>query len=83
MNIIELKEKLDEMEINPNFYSLDEGLYPDRLILLKNHTVFEVFYFDERGNKEKKQIFTNEKDACKYVYTFFKSRLKRLKNNEF
>lgn len=79
MGIIELKEKLDEMGINPNYYSLNEGLYPDRLILEIKHHTTEVFYFDERGNKEKCQEFRNEEDACLYVYDFFKNRLKRLK----
>jgi hypothetical protein len=79
MGIIELKEKLDEMGINPNYYSLNEGLYPDRLILEIKHQTTDVFYFDERGNKEKCQEFRKTEDACLCVFDFFKNRFKRLK----
>jgi hypothetical protein len=71
MNLNNLKETLIKMKINPLYYSLNEGLKSDSLILTINYNKWEVFYMDERGNKHDELIFNNENDACVYIYNRF------------
>jgi hypothetical protein len=71
MNRIDLKYKLDQLNVFEGFYSLNGELLPDRIVLLRNHDAWEVFYFDERGNQDTKQIFLSEDEACNYIYRHF------------
>lgn len=73
MNIDDLKNRLIEMQINPLYYSLNEGLKSDSLILNIYHNKWEVFYMDERGSKHDELIFNTENDACIYIYNRFKN----------
>lgn len=68
----ELKQKLDELAIYPGFYSLDGELLPDRIVLYHNYDKWEVFYFDERGNRNSEKVFFSESDACNYIYEQFR-----------
>jgi len=68
MNIQELKERLKIKGVNEETYSLDGTLYPMRVILYKNYSKWEVFYLDERGNRDGHRIFYSENDACLYMY---------------
>lgn len=73
MNIIELKAKLDELGVGSNEYSLDGSVSNwDTIVLYKNYSKWEVFYIDERGNRDDKHIFYSENDACTYIYEEFK-----------
>ena len=72
MNKKELKEKLDSLGINENFYSLVGDLLPDRVILYNSYNDWLVFYFDERGNRNDEQTFNSENEACQYIYNCFK-----------
>jgi hypothetical protein len=72
MNKKSLKKSLDNLKVNPAFYSLEGELLPDRLILNKNYIIWEVFYFDERGNINNLKKFTEEEEACLYIYDYFK-----------
>jgi hypothetical protein len=74
MNSVDLKKKLDALNVYPGFYSLDGQLLPDRIVLYHNYTKWEVFYFDERGNRDKEKIFFSESDACEYIYEYFKKQ---------
>lgn len=74
MKRAELKRSLDEMGVNPGFYSLDGELLPDRIVLYPNYDIWEVFYFDERGNRDRQRMFASESDACQYIYDFFKKK---------
>lgn len=74
MNRKELKQKLDELKVYPGFYSLDGELLPDRIVLYYNYAKWEVFYFDERGNRDKENLFFSESDACNYIYEYFKKQ---------
>ncbi len=73
MNIDDLKNRLIEMQINPLYYSLNEGLKSDSLILSIYYNKWEVFYMDERGGRHDEIIFNNENDACVYIYNRFKN----------
>lgn len=74
MNREELKHKLDELSVYPGFYSLEGELLPDRIVLYHNYAKWEVFYFDERGNRDKEKVFPSESDACNYIYEYFKKQ---------
>ncbi|WP_211253764.1 hypothetical protein [Flavobacterium daejeonense] len=80
MNIADLKEKLIELQVNPSYYSLNQGLKSDAIMLNSYHNTWEVFYLDERGGKHDEFIFSNENDACLYIYDRFKN-LKSIKEN--
>lgn len=72
MNRKELKHKLDKLDIYPEFYSLEGNILPDRIVLYHNYNKWEVFYFDERGNRDNENVFFSETDACNYIYEYFK-----------
>jgi hypothetical protein len=74
MNREELKHKLDELNVYPGFYSLEGELLPDRIVLYHNYVKWEVFYFDERGNRDMEKVFFSESDACNYIYEYFKKQ---------
>ena len=76
MNREELKNHLDALEIYPEFYSLEGNILPDRIVLYYNYTKWEVFYFDERGNRDNEKVFFSENDACNYIYEYFERQKK-------
>lgn len=71
MNKKELTEELARIGIDHRFYSLDGSLEPDRIIMKNYHGIWEVFYFDERGNIHKEKKFSSEDEACRYIYDYF------------
>jgi hypothetical protein len=72
VNTINLKEKLDNLAVNENLYSLNGNLLPDRVILYNSYDKWLVFYFDERGNRDEEQNFNSENEACQYIYNYFR-----------
>jgi len=72
MNRYELKDELDRLGVHAGFYSLEGNLLPDRIVLYHNYSKWEVFYFDERGNRDNEKVFFSENDACNYIYEYFK-----------
>ena len=74
MNKSELKYRLNELEVDPIFYSLEGELQPDRVVLYRNYHRWEVFYFDEKGNRDNEKVFSSEKEACDYIYNYFKKQ---------
>lgn len=72
MNKNKLKYKLDNLNIYRGYYSLEGELLPDRIVLFQNFDIWEVFYFDERGNRNNEKVFTSESEACEYIYNHFK-----------
>lgn len=71
MNRAELKRRLDELQVNPRFYSLEGEMLPDRMVLYHSYDKWIVFYFSERGNRENERIFSSEEEACSYLYELF------------
>lgn len=65
MNRIELKKKLDELNISDKKYSLFGIMQPDTIILEWSFK-WEIFYFDERGNTHKIASLNSESEACDY-----------------
>lgn len=82
MTIQELYIKLKELGVPEDRYYL-HGLYgptndDDKLSLTIRKGSYSVeyeVYFKERGEKHSTRIFTNENEACQYLY-------KRLKENK-
>jgi hypothetical protein len=74
MDKLELKKRLDDLEINPDYYSLEGELLPDRIVLYQNYNLWEVFYFDERGYRDNNKVFHSEGEACDYIYNYFKKQ---------
>lgn len=72
MDIKELKVKLDILKVNPNHYSLNGDIKPDAVILFHDYNKWEVYYFDERGEKNDEHEFNSEENACQYIYRLFK-----------
>jgi hypothetical protein len=71
MNRNELKCKLDKLNVFTGFYSLEGELLPDRIVLFHNYDIWEVFYFDERGNRDNEKVFLSENEACEYIFEHF------------
>jgi hypothetical protein len=71
MTIEELRDKLNFHGVNPDFYSLEGELLPDRVVLYKNYHRWETFYYDERGNRERFKVFESEEGACDYILDYF------------
>jgi len=77
MNKTELKEKLEKLRINPNYYSLDGGPLLDSQVILdhsynyysddKKYDEWRVFFM-ERGIRYKENVYYNEDEACKDVF---------------
>jgi hypothetical protein len=72
MNTAELKIELDLLGVKPRYYSLNGELEPDRVILFYNNIMWEVFYLDERGNRNDQKNFNTENEACLYIYNLFR-----------
>jgi hypothetical protein len=79
MNRDELKYMLEDLDVPTNAYSLEGSLLPDCIILHNNYAKWEVFYFDERGNRNNEEIFFSENDACNYIYEYFKKQKEIIK----
>jgi hypothetical protein len=71
MEYITLIEKINEYNIPPSWYSLNQGLKPNAYILVKNYDMWEYFYLDEKGDRLNERIFTD----CKKAFDFFWQRL--------
>ena len=68
MNREELIKVLDRERIPVYWYSLYGELLPDRIVLYKNNDHWEVFYFDERGNKQMLRKCSSETSACDFIH---------------
>ncbi len=70
MNTEELKNALDKAGVKPHYYSLNgmsNGPYEGTAILEKDGMRWLVYIF-ERGNKWDEIWFTNEDEACEYLF---------------
>lgn len=73
MTIKELEEKMKELAISENRYSIMVDLLPDEewlpseeFCIVKKNT-WQVYY-SERGNKSGLKCFQSESEACDYFY---------------
>ena len=73
MNKQQLKKNLDQLGIRETSYSLEGDLIPGRMIIFNSYNEWQVFLFDERGNRDQERVFSSESDACYYLFKRLKS----------
>ena len=81
MNKTELKKVLDELGINPMYYSLDGELKESSLVLFNYYGNWRTYYL-ERGQEVCKQIFLTEEDACNYMYEELKKQKQQIESQK-
>lgn len=73
----ELIQRLNQENIPPLSYSLDDGLPNDKYCLGETYNGWEVYY-SERGIKYDVKTFSSEEEACDYLYECLKKMMKYL-----
>lgn len=69
MNRKELAKLLEIEGIPSTMYSLDGDLFtPDRIVLYKNYSLWEVFYLGDRGERDTIKMCTSEDEACTCIH---------------
>ena len=67
MFVYNLKNKLDEIGVPPDLYSiLTGGLLNERLCIVRKG-LWQVYY-SEHGKKAGQKFFETEEEACEYFY---------------
>ncbi len=68
----QLKLALDELGVDPQYYSLFGYSMTDATVIYRKGSYFEVCYLDERGGRGSgAEVFASEEEACEYVYKLF------------
>ena len=75
MTRVELEIKLAELEIPKNCYDLYADKIGEQYVVLHKNEKWEVYY-SERGNKNELKIFSAEKEACDYFYSWMLNKKK-------
>ena len=76
MTTIELKKKLEELNVPRSFYSINGDLSSDTYILNHVYNYWEYFYFDEKGRVMGYKRFESESEACNYFFQQLKTEIK-------
>ena len=79
MDLETFKHKFHVSNAPESWCSLYEGLKPGALILQQYHGIWEVFYYDERGNSGIGEIFHSEEKALDYLWQKIELSLKVFK----
>lgn len=66
MDRAELRNTLDQEGIRPDAYSLEGGLYEDRLCIDEVYGQWLVYYV-ERGKRWDERTFSTEDEACRHL----------------
>ena len=67
MTINELKNKLDEIGVSQDLYSIMIGGLPNERLCIVKEEMWQVYY-SERGRKVGQKVFETEEEACEYFY---------------
>ena len=68
MNLKEIKKIYENSNLKGYFsYSFEGELIPDCTIIYQIYHKWEVFYFDERGNRNNMKLFYSESELCEYL----------------
>lgn len=76
MNRKTLESRLNDLGVNPRFYSLDGSLLIAGIVLQESYGKWTVFDLDERGNKSDERTFASEDAACQYLYELFEEQVR-------
>jgi hypothetical protein len=79
MNIRKLKAVLESMAVPHRWYSINDGLKVDALVLYENYRYWEFFYYSEKGDRLDHKIFETEHEACLYFLDKIRFQLDLLK----
>ncbi len=72
MNRAALAERLELEGVPEDLYSLDGGLWGDRLCLEERGSLWYV-YHSERGQRYEETLFVSEDEACDRLYALLTS----------
>ena len=67
MLVNELKNKLDEIGVSQDLYSIMTGGLPNEKLCIVQEEMWQVYY-SERGKKVRQKFFETEEEACEYFY---------------
>ncbi len=67
MTVNELKNKLDEIGVPQDLYSIMIGGLPNERLCIVKEEMWQVYY-SERGRKVGQKVFETEEEACEYFY---------------
>lgn len=67
MLVNELKNRLDEIGVPQNLYSIMVGGLPNERLCIVKEDMWQVYY-SEHGKKVGQKFFETEEEACKYFY---------------
>lgn len=67
MNILQLEQKLKELSVRKDSYSLYGGFPNEAYCVSQFENTWEVYY-SERGLKTNMKIFSDEASACEYFF---------------
>ncbi|MEZ5048381.1 MAG: hypothetical protein R2766_01890, partial [Saprospiraceae bacterium] len=65
-------KSLDKVETENNGFRQVKSLKGDGVQY--DYGIWEVFYFDERGNRDNEKVFPSENEACEYIFENFKEQ---------
>lgn len=71
MDISELEEKLNELAVSEDLYSIMVGGLPNEKLCIVQGETWQVYY-SERGRKSGLKEFETETEACEYFFNKLK-----------
>lgn len=71
MLVKELKNKLNEIGVPQDLYSIMTGGLPNERLCIVQAEMWQVYY-SERGKKAGLKFFETEEEACEYFYETMK-----------
>ena len=73
MNVADLQERLNSAGIPNDLYSLDGGLWGDRVCIERTGDHLWRVYHSERGQRYNETVFTTEDEACDRLWMLLTS----------
>jgi hypothetical protein len=73
VNVSDLQQRLDSAGIPSDLYSLDGGLWGDRLCIERSGEHLWWVYHSERGQRYDETVFRTEDEACERLWTLLTS----------
>ena len=67
MTVDELKNKLDEIGVSQDLYSIMVGGLPNEKLCIVKDEMWQVYY-SERGKRIGEKVFETEEGACEYFF---------------
>jgi hypothetical protein len=68
MDIKSFREKTIANKVPDSWYSINSGVKFNACILVYNKSYWESFYFDEKGETNNLNLFSNEDEALDYLW---------------